>query len=399
MKNRWSFLQQPAVRMLIVGLCVGGALGWMAGRGGASDGGAENLSERTQKRTRGGDLGNLQMSDRVGRRGDAQLISKSDSKDFAQSVRAILREGVPSRRVAMFEKMLEKVGVGQYPEIVALIRAHDLDGSGSNTEWEKLWASWGGRDPAGAMEFISKNDWSNWDSGASEARKRTMLNWAQVDPEAAKRFVLAGEELAKGDRTMLYHLVEGWTYVDPTAAADWLFETGLGLDGEYNAVVEAISRKGGQKELESWFAGLDTASMSVKDRNGFAELIAAKKLEHEPEKAAAWVEANLSEPWVAESRVVGRTAAAYVRKNPEAALEWARRTEIPNAVRMTVASWCHEDMNAAKNWVAENSGDPEAAACASTVMAILRSQNPEAAKAWLESLPDGAARDRLAKPR
>lgn len=395
MKNGRSFLNLPATRMLIVGLCLGGGVGWLAGQrtGSASQ---SNLSKGAQAGTRDGSAENSGSGERRSRGGNADGMSKAEPKDFAQSVRTILRESIPSRRAAMFEKMLEKVGTRQYPEVVALIRAHDLDGSGSGTEWEKLWASWGERDPAGAMDYIHQKDWSGWDSSApSEARKRTMINWAQVDPEAAKNFVLEGEDLARGNRDMLYFMVEGWTYRDPIAAADWLIQSGLGLEGEYKSVVEAISRKGGQKQLESWFAGLDRSTLSAKDRNGFAELIAGKKQEHEPEKAAAWVEANLNESWVTESNVLGQTAAAYVRKDPAAALAWARRTGLPNAVPMTVGSWCHQDMNAAKKWLVENSGDPDSLTSASVVMSVLRSKNPAAAQAWAESLPDGPMRDRL----
>lgn len=400
MKSGKGFLGQTAVPMLAVGLCIGGAIGWWAGQGDGNKAASANVEDTSRARARGGEAGENTTGDRGKRKEDGRGLTKLDSKEFADSVKTILRESIPSRRAAMFEQMLEKVGTKQYPELVALIRAHDLDGSGSGAEWERLWASWGERDPVGAMSYIQQKDWSGWDSSApSEARKRTMINWGQTDPEAAKRFVLEGEDLAKGNRDMLYFMVEGWTYRDPTAAADWLIQSGLGLEGEYKSVVEAISRKGGQNELESWFAGLDRGSLSVKDRNGFAELIAGKKLEHEPEKAAAWVEANLSEPWVTESKVLGQTAAAYVRKDPEAALAWARRTELPNAVRITVANWCQQDMDAAKKWVAENPGDPDSATSASVVMSILRSQNPDAAQAWAESLPDKAMRDRLIMPR
>ncbi|MES2658212.1 MAG: hypothetical protein V4689_06315 [Verrucomicrobiota bacterium] len=311
-------------------------------------------------------------------------------------MRGILRESVPSRRFERFERLLDRVNVGQYPELVALIRANDLDGSGSNVEWEKLWANWGGRDPLGAMEFVSQQDWSRWHPSApNEARKQTMISWGQVDPEAAKRYVMEGEDLAKGNRDMLYFMVEGWSFVDPKAAADWLIESGMGLEGEYKSVVEAISRQGGQKGLESWFSGLDQAALSPKDRNGFAELIAGKQQEHHPEKAAAFVEANLDKPWVTESRVVAATADAYVSKDPVAALDWASRTGITNAVVSGVASWCRKDLNAAKLWVAENSGTPESSASATVVMRYLTAKDPAAAQAWAESLPDKKLRDRL----
>lgn len=393
-------MKSPAIGMLIVGLCAGGGFGWWAGQRAEAGSNAQKIAQENVERRGGGEFFEGRTGDRVRRRGDDLGISNDEVKDFAQAVRTILRESIPSRRVAQFERLLEKVGVGKYPELVALIRAHDLDGSGSNTEWEKLWANWGERDPVGAMEFIRDHDWSGWNPGAtSEAKKRTMINWAQVDPEAAKRFVLEGEELARGDRDMLYFMVEGWTYVDPTAAADWLVESGMGLEGEYKSVVEAISRKGGQKELESWFAGLDQTQLSPKDRNGFAELIAGKKLENEPERAAAWLEANLDQPWVTESRVVPATASAYVKRDPLAALAWAQRTGLPSATADTVISWCHHDLNAAKQWVAENPDAPEISTSASIVMSILRARDPAAAQEWAEGLPDKAMRDRLLSPR
>ncbi|MES2474403.1 MAG: hypothetical protein V4640_01390 [Verrucomicrobiota bacterium] len=400
MNKQGSLLKSPAIGMLIVGLCAGGGFGWWAGQRAEAGSNAQKIAQENVERRGGGEFFEGRTGDRVRRRGDDLGISNDEVKDFAQAVRTILRESIPSRRVAQFERLLEKVGVGKYPELVALIRAHDLDGSGSNTEWEKLWANWGERDPVGAMEFIRDHDWSGWNPGAtSEAKKRTMINWAQVDPEAAKRFVLEGEELARGDRDMLYFMVEGWTYVDPTAAADWLVESGMGLEGEYKSVVEAISRKGGQKELESWFAGLDQTQLSPKDRNGFAELIAGKKLENEPERAAAWLEANLDQPWVTESRVVPATASAYVKRDPLAALAWAQRTGLPSATADTVISWCHHDLNAAKQWVAENPDAPEISTSASIVMSILRARDPAAAQEWAEGLPDKAMRDRLLSPR
>ncbi len=392
-----DFLNQAAVWMLVAGLSVGGAMGWWMGQLSGSGEGDGNFSDGDRKRiSRGDDNGENERGGSARRRENGQAGTKTESKDFARSVRGILRESVPSRRFERFERLLDRVNVGQYPELVALIRANDLDGSGSNVEWEKLWANWGGRDPLGAMEFVSQQDWSRWHPSApNEARKQTMISWGQVDPEAAKRYVMEGEDLAKGNRDMLYFMVEGWSFVDPKAAADWLIESGMGLEGEYKSVVEAISRQGGQKGLESWFSGLDQAALSPKDRNGFAELIAGKQQEHHPEKAAAFVEANLDKPWVTESRVVAATADAYVSKDPVAALDWASRTGITNAVVSGVASWCRKDLNAAKLWVAENSGTPESSASATVVMRYLTAKDPAAAQAWAESLPDKKLRDRL----
>jgi hypothetical protein len=395
MKSPLKFFADHSIACWAIGLGLSFFCGLSMGRR------AENVGSESRSRKTGavsgqnGRLANSEAASPPGRRGKGAPVSREDSKDFAQSVRAIFRENVKLRRIALFEKLVERTGIEHLPELVSLIRENDLRGNDSGEEWTRIWTSWGERDPQAAMDFFKKYDWTGWDPAApAEARNRALSYWAQTDPEAARRFVEADGDFVNGDRSLVHGLLEGWANVDPEAAADWLFKTGLGMGSEYEKVVAALSRKGGQEGLDAWFSKLDPAKVPAKDQAGFARAIAQTKREYEPDKAAAWIEGHLGEPWVEESEVVGTTARAFAQRDPKGAVEWASRTGLDQAANIAVATWCEQDSSAAGQWLKENA-DIEFFESASIVMSQLQRKDPAAAREWAESISDKALRDRL----
>lgn len=298
--------------------------------------------------------------------------------------------------MAMFQSLLERTGPEHYAVVVSLIRENDLKGSGSAGEWSKLWASWGTRDPIGAMEYIRTQNWSGWsDQAPLEAKNRTLTFWAQTDPESARRFVEESSEIASGDRSFVSGLVRGWSNVDPAGAAQWLFKSGLGMRDEYGAVVEAISRKGGPEALDAWFSGINQAGAPAKDISGFAQIIVQNKQAYQPEKAAAWVEQHLGEPWVAESEIVRSTAHFFASQDPANAMAWAQRTGLESASTMAMSTWCQRDLPAASQWLKENESSPSYSTAASVLGMYLQRNDPAAAKAFAESISNGSVRERV----
>ncbi|MES2439159.1 MAG: hypothetical protein V4584_08825 [Verrucomicrobiota bacterium] len=371
------------------GLSLGRRTGAEEIAGGESGSGRPGMVDRKNGRTGGG--GDAP----AGRRGKGATLSVKESKDFAQSVRSIFRENVKARRIAQFEKLVERTGVEHLPELIALIRENDLRGNDSGDEWSRLWNSWGERDPQAAMDFFKTYDWTGWnDAAQAEARTRVLTNWAQADPENARRFVEADADFVNGDRSMVYTLVDGWANVAPEAAAEWLFKNGLGMSGEYERIVDALNRNRGREGLDAWFSKLDEAQVPAKDRAGFSQAI-ARKLESSPEKAAEWVEANLNEPWVEGSEIVRNTARAFAQRDPKGAVEWAGRTGLEQATIAAVATWCEQDVSAAGQWVKENANSPRSHLSASLVMSYLRHTDPAAARQWAESISDPALRESL----
>lgn len=324
---------KPSLLWPLATLAIGLGTGWFAGHQSGSSSDAADPSGRgtaASKTTQAGHAASISTGDRHAR------SSRAESKALADSIRTAFRQNVEERRMQMFENMLEKMRPDQLPMVVSLIRENDLRGTGSAGEWSRLWSSWGKRDPQAAMEFIRSFDWQGWSPQApEEARNRTLTYWAQTDPEAARKFVEEGKELAEGDRSGVWGLVKGWATTDPEAAAQWLFKSGLGMSGEYKTVVEAISRKGGQEGLDAWFARIKEAGAPDKDLQGFAQIIAQNKRAYQPDKAAAWLEQHLDEPWLEGSEIVDNTARALAEKDPLAARKWAEG--IPDqAVRESV---------------------------------------------------------------
>ncbi|MCW1923026.1 hypothetical protein OKA05_10720 [Luteolibacter arcticus] len=292
--------------------------------------------------------------------------------------------------------MLERTDVADYATILSLIRESDLRGCGNATEWTRLWASWGRRDPAAALAFIQSPEFEDWNSAAKgEARNQTMLHWAETDPAAALRHVESSPEMATGDRTLIYGMVKGWANVDPKAAAEWLFKSGLGMRGEYDVVVEAISRQGGQEELDEWFAGIQKAGAPAKDIQGLAQRISEVKRAFEPDKAAAWLEKNLDEPWAAEGGILGNTAKAFAERDPVQAMEWAGRTGNESATINAMNSWCQRDTAAAGDWVLNNPGSPAYTASVHTFVNFLWRRDQEAARTWAMRIPDESLRAKV----
>ncbi len=356
-------------------------------------------SDSRQPRTREGSTARLsdhEMDIAQGKRAKRAPVSRKESKDFAQSVRSIFRENVKLRRGAMFQKLVDQTGIEHLPDLISLIRENDLRGNDSGDEWSRLWTSWGERDPQAAMQFFRNYDWTGWSSNAKgEARNRTLTSWAQANPEMARRYVEADGDFLSGDRSLVYGLVEGWANVNPEAAAAWISKSGLGMGAEYEKVVAALSRRGGQEAVDAWYSKLDPTAVPAKDRMGFAQAIAHAKQQNEPEKAAEWVISHLNEPWLGESEIIGTTAWAFAERNPQGAVEWASKTGLEQATNIAVGHWCDQDRGAASTWVVQNAHLPEFFKSASQVVSYLQKENPVAARELLDRIPDPALRQRL----
>jgi hypothetical protein len=374
--------------LLATGLAVGGLTGWFA-RSHSPDSSAAAPSSLTQPansstRPHGGPDSSSTA--------DSRPLPAPQSKQFAETVRAILHETLPERRLAMFQKLLDHAGPEHYAVIVSLIRENDLRGSGSAGEWTRLWATWGQKDPASAFQFLKTQDWSRWNPLATqEAQSQTLTGWAETDPQAARKFLEESPELASGDRSMVFGVVRGWAEIDPVATADWLFGNGLAMREEYKMVVENISRQGGQEALDKWFSTVnqtgDPATLA-----GFAKAIADTKQAYEPEKAAAWVDEHLKEPWMEESEIVSSTARAFANRDPKAAMEWAQRTGLDSAATYAMATWCQTNLAGASAWLQENPTSPAYGPSATVLVNYLQRSDPAAARTWAESIPDPAIR-------
>lgn len=319
-------------------------------------------------------------------------LSAGESKNFAETTRSIFRDPLTERRLAQFRSLVEKAGPEQLRELVDLIRENDLRGADSGKEWTMLWMKWGQEDPAGALNFIREMDWKSWDPRApAEAESQAISAWAEQDPDAVLKFIQENHANLHAGSLLGESFIRGWAGADPEAAGAWILKQDAFPRDEFKRVVEAISRKGGPEAVDAWFA----AQSKDADSPGLArmaEAIVAVKGEYQPEKAAAWIEENIKEPWIEQSEVVSNTARDLANRDPEAAMAWAQRMGLRNAVTQVIDQWLESDMQAATTWLKGRSAEPDYGDSVNVLISHLMPGDPVAARQWAESIPDPAAR-------
>lgn len=386
--------------LLVAGLSIGGAAGWLLRGAGelspdaAGKPGVINVKPVGKPGDRAPTGAALTLS---GTTADAVMaaIPAADSPEFAETIRAIFRDPMKERRLGRLQILLERFSPEHYEAMIPLIRENDLRGTSSGDEWSMLWGHWGQKDAASAMKFVQSQDWSGWDPAApAEAQSRSLIGWAVRDPEAARRYIEESSDRIFPGRELSYALIKGWTATDPAAAGNWLLQRGKGSGEEYRMVIEAISRSGGQQAVDAWFANASRGAEAENVR-GFAEAVSAMKRKYEPEKAAGWIEQHLQETWIEQSPVVANTAQSFASRDPAGAMEWAGRTGLGTAAAVAMQRWCQDDFDAACTWLRDHRDAPHYAVSVGVIVRQLKSENPEAARIWAQSIPDEAARQSL----
>ena len=265
-------------------------------------------------------------------------------------------------------------------------------------EWELLWKQWGKSDPLAAMEFLQSHDWRNWDPAAiRSARRKAVGEWAERNPRAAAAYLEANDLLRPDDRSNLYGLIQGWSLYDPEAAAGWLFERGLGGEGEYLSLIQGITRAGGQQGLHEWFEEIK-ATTSSGDLSGLGGLICKRRFIVEPEAALDWLGRQLDEPWASETHLAHSLIPALAQARPELVADWTLQQNRPDALGAALWSWSAADVAAAFDWLGRN---PEAPLLQDkhyiALMGRFHAADPEAARRFVGSVASGPLREALLK--
>ena len=311
------------------------------------------------------------------------------------SFRNVLQNNMEEERLESFKKLLQNTSPKDFPEIVSLIREIDLRGAGSGNEWSALWAEWGRRDPKSAVDFIKSMDWGEWNHNAPEqAMNQTMIYWADSDLNAALNY-FETVDMPAGNRDGLYGLIRGWSARDPDGAAAWLFKTGLGMDGEFGALVEAIGRSDGTEAVGSWFEKIAESDAPQKDIEGLAVKVLGSMTKNEPEQAAALIERNYAEEWTQNPSLLEGTADAYAAVDATAAMDWAERIESGRAQSTILRTWAGQDSGAAIQWLNQHQQSPGHTSLAFNLAYQLTSSDLAEARKVALTIQDPTARDNI----
>ncbi len=215
---------------------------------------------------------------------------------------------------------------------------------------------WSREDPKAALDWASALP-----STDSVALKQALIEAAAQQPALAAQY-LGDLQDASGRAAAISAIAAGMAKTDPGAALDWLDQTATG-------------------------AAYDNSVKSI----------LASSARSDP-AAAAMLLNKITDPGDRQA-VIASLAGTWGKANPQAALAWAQTlpdadaTSRSAALSSIVASWSKSDPAAALAFV-QNSPDPTAyLAAAPTLAQVMAQTDPQAALAWANSLPAGAAKD------
>ena len=377
------------------GLGIGLIIGWTS-HGKSSESGISKSSPISDWRSSSRAKSESHVSRPARPKSRLQENDVSPSGTALESVyRVALQNNLEDVRLEKFNALLEATSPTDFPRIVSWIREMDERGTGNGNEWSALWAEWGRRDPLSALAFMRSMDWSEWNPASPEqAINQTMIYWASTDLKGALRH-FEEVDLPQGRHEGLYGLVRGWAAQDPDAAATWLFKTGLGMDGEYGALVEAMSRTKGVQATAEWFEKIANSGAPQKDIDGIAIKVIGTLVNQDPEQAAALIERGTSLDWTQNKDLIQATAEKFATADPVGAMDWAERLESPSAKQQVLGNWANQDFNSAMEWLNQHRQTPEHTHLAFNLAYQLTYQNLQQAQDVARTIQDPQARENI----
>jgi hypothetical protein len=309
-----------------------------------------------------------------------------DSEEFANAVRDVLREPDSRRRMAAWYALLENLTPAHMAAIVPLIRENDLRGPGSGSEWAMMWEVWAAKDGAGAMNFLQQHDWTGWSRlSRPGARYNAMIGWGRGNPAAGAAWL---QQPGNHQDDLERALLVGWSNKNPEAAAAWAFNNNVD-QGNVDSIFGEMCRRGGAEQLEKWFQQQPADSVYMEKAAG---ALASAKIRNDPAAAAEWLVQNENQPWMAGGDILREKTQELAGKDPALAMQMAQSVSDPHAAGFAMLTWCDKDIHAASEWMKANPNAPHYDSAAAQLAAKLKSEDPEAARAWAGTIRDAARR-------
>ncbi len=250
----------------------------------------------------------------------------------------------------------------------------------SNEVMDTIGKEWSKTDPAAALVFATKNP----DALSTRLANQTMTLWASKDLDAAGAW-LANADPSVRDR-LTPALMEAWAKQDSSGAIAWCEENLAGdtlkqsvagvlkgaADKDVSTAAQLITgmdpspeRAAGAAEVaKKWFPSWNSSSppkpealqwVGSLDNNSINSVLDAVRSQWtsaDPQSMADFLTAhgnNYTEPWA-----YSAVARELVRKNPQAALDWASQQAPDRALQAgsdAFADWSSAQSDAALTWL------------------------------------------------
>ena len=220
-----------------------------------------------------------------------------------------------------------------------------------------------------------------------------MSGWARFDPEAAFEYALFAPEVNR--HTMASALMYTWAQGDPVAAQGALLgvrNTSLGRALEEHFILGQIS-VGGLELVHEYTEDLRPS----KRRELLVGHIAQALAMQSADTVIDWAEAVDDDDSRFRRTVFNKTAGALAQYNHERGVEWVvghyGEPDARGSARLLALRWADSDPDAAFAWLSSLPGGEEKNDATGFVFAYWLNSRPEEASAWLAQRDHGVALD------
>jgi hypothetical protein len=284
---------------------------------------------------------------RRGAAGDAGL--RGDA--LTEAVRARLADPDGLERARSIAELLQSTEPESLDDVLAGFRASSLDHGDVELALFAEW--WAHFDPESAFHFSQRY----WRMDHPRVASTIVRSWARRDPESAHTFGLVWQDLS-GSPLFRDELVDallvGWSESGEPGALEFAAEIpdmAARQRGLRTLARLRLARRGPQATLE-WASEAPGLPDGV--RRQLVQAAVSVTAQDAPRLAAEWID-RIGRERFEEAGLVGRTAGAWARTEPEAALAWTATLEAGwerrDAVRRAMTAWLEIDPSAAAEWL------------------------------------------------
>jgi hypothetical protein len=283
-----------------------------------------------------------------------------------------------------FDDLCENLSLDEVRGLISEIAAMDPSPA-QRDAYQEVLARWAELDPTAALEHVAGIESPKFQR---DATMNVLRHWAAVNPAAALAFAEGddGKDLPAG---ALSYIFRGIGNSADTGAALAFLAT---LDGSgheknaFSAVSELFERN--DTEVIKWAASLPEGDL----RNRSIQALVSQWARYDPAAAKAWLDENTDD-----SNRAGAIAAlgeSWARNDPESAATWASQLAEGDAngggkvLENVVRRWMEYDLASAAEYLVGQEPSPALDGALERYIQRIRNVDADASLAWAESISD-----------
>lgn len=318
------------------------------------------------------------------------------STDTLETLRTSIKDRSTKGKL-QYLYLLQQLTTEDAPKMIAVLRELSQQGYSVGEYDRLLWERWAEVDGKAASTAMFERDKRFRETYLS---KLAISTWARNDPDAASEWLLSQDDIPLREG-MIKGLIEGMAESDPAAAQRFLTSAQLSDKQREHGYSEIARQHQVQKGIDAVGAWYQTYSEDDPAFNMVVEATTRIYSHATFADALNWGN-SLGDSSETSIAVRERLHARLAYSRPDGLLTYLAYT--PGAEALTavgpltqqaVARWTTTNPNAMGNWLNKNSDMPNYDLVAVPFVEQIANQDPEAARAWTETIRDADIRKSL----